>query len=92
LGFAFGTGDEVQGSLVVDEEIDPSTISVTMQRAEFLAAIEGLLALSCWESQHEKKARRSKGRGSDVDDKNWVSTSRQGMTVNADLDSQGDSY
>lgn len=72
LGFAFGTTNEVQGSLVVDKEIDPSNNPVSLQRAEILAAIEGLLAMSCWEAKHEKKARRSKGRGGNVDNKNWV--------------------
>lgn len=45
LGFAFGTRDECQGSLMVDEEIDPSKTPLTLQRAEILAATEGLLAL-----------------------------------------------
>jgi hypothetical protein len=45
LGFAFGKQDACQGSLVVDDEIDSSKIPVTTQRAEILAAIEGLLAL-----------------------------------------------
>ena len=45
LGFAFGKRDECQGSLVVDEEINPSKTPVTFQRAEILAATEGLLAL-----------------------------------------------
>ena len=45
LGFSFGKRDACQGSMVVDDEIDSSKIPVTAQRAEILAAIEGLLAL-----------------------------------------------
>jgi hypothetical protein len=45
LGFAFGKKDECQGSLIADEEIGSSKTPVTLQRAEILAATEGLLAL-----------------------------------------------
>ena len=41
-----------------------------------------MLALSSWEAKHEKKARRSKGRGGDVDDKHWVVASHSSYLVN----------